>query len=221
MGPGRRGLIAGGAALVLGVLTALTYSAVGGETGGASALNAFATSSASPGGTGPAPAPGPSVSASPSPSPSPSLSPSPSASPSPTPSPSYSPTVTPTITAPTTKPPTTPPPSPKPTVVVGAVSVTVRQTGTSLGQATVAVKASGNAPVTVVLEWFTGDAEGKLGRTDGAPDTLTYQPGAAPLVQAHTFSGTGCYWGVRATTKPAAGNGSSTSQVFIRRCTIS
>ncbi|WP_030295381.1 serine/threonine-protein kinase [Streptomyces katrae] len=220
--PGRRGLIAGGVALVLGVLTALTYSAAGGEPGGASALNAFATSSANPGGTGPTPAPGPSVSASPSPSSSLSPSPSPSASPSPTASPSYSPAVTPTVTAPTTKPPTTPPPSPKPTVVVGAVSVTVRQTGTFLGQATVTVEAKGTAPVTVVLEWFTGDAEGKLGTPDGASDTLTYQPGAAaPLVKTHTFSGQGCYWGVRATTKPAAGNGSSTSQVFIRRCTIS
>ncbi|WP_229342680.1 serine/threonine-protein kinase [Streptomyces flavotricini] len=225
--PGRRGLIAGGAALVLGVLTALTYSAAGGEAGGAAALNAFATSSASPGATGPSPAPGPSTSASPSPtaspSPSPSLSPSASASPSATASPSYSPVVTPTVTAPTTPPPTTtPPPSPKPTVVVGAVSVTIRQTGSSVGQATVSVEAKGTAPVTVVLEWFTGDVEGRLGKADGAADTLTYQPGsAAPLVKTHTFSGAGCYWGVRATTKPAAGNGSSTSQVFIRRCTIS
>ncbi|ROQ99461.1 serine/threonine-protein kinase [Streptomyces sp. 2132.2] len=222
--PGRRGLVAGGAALVLGVLTALTYSAAGGEAGGAAALNAFATSSASPGGTGPSPVPGPSASASPSPSVSPSLSPSSSASASPssTPSPLQSPTVTPTITVPTTTPPTTPPPSPKPTVVVGAVSVTIRQTGVSVGQATVSVDAKGTAPVTVVLEWFTGDVEGRLGKADGAADTLTYQPGAAaPLVKTHTFSGTGCYWGVRATTRPAAGNGSSTSQVFIRRCTIS
>lgn len=222
--PGRRGLIAAGAALVAGVLTALTYSAAGGEPGGASALNAFATSSASPGGTGPAPAPGPSVSPSPSPYPSPSPSPSlsPSASPSPTPSPSHWPTVTPTITPPTTTPPTTTSPSPKPTVVVGAVSVTLRETGPSLGQATVSVEAKGTAPVTVVLEWFTGDAEGKPGAPDGSPDTLTYRPGAAaPLVKAHTFSGRGCYWAVRATTRPAAGNGSSTAQVFIRRCTIS
>ncbi|MFI6144154.1 serine/threonine-protein kinase [Streptomyces sp. NPDC051109] len=222
--PGRRGLIAGGAALVLGVLTALTYSAAGGEAGGAAALNAFATSSASPGGTGPAPAPGPSTSAGPAPSasPSPSLSASASASPSSTPSPSQSPVVTPAVTAPTTPPPTTAPPSPKPTVVVGAVSVTIRQTGNSLGQATVSVEAKGTAPVTVVLEWFTGDVAGRLGKADGPADTLTYQPGAAaPLVKTHTFSGAGCYWGVRATTRPAAGNGSSTSQVFIRRCTIS
>ncbi|MFI1456859.1 serine/threonine-protein kinase [Streptomyces roseus] len=222
--PGRRGLVAGGVALVLGVLTALTYSAAGGEAGGAAALNAFATSSASPGGTGPSPVPGPSASASPSSSasPSPSASLSPSASPSSTPSPVYSPTVTPTVTAPTTPPPTTTPPSPKPTVVVGAVSVTIRQTGVSVGQATVSVDAKGTAPVTVVLEWFTGDVEGRLGKADGAADTLTYRPGAAaPLVQTHTFSGSGCYWGVRATTRPAAGNGPSTSQVFIRRCTIS
>ncbi|MFE2146897.1 serine/threonine-protein kinase [Streptomyces sp. NPDC059456] len=228
--PGRRGLIAGGAALVLGVLTALTYSAAGGEAGGAAALNAFATSSASPGATGPSLAPGPSVSATASPSPSPSLSPSASASASPsaTPSPttststSHSPVATPTTTPPTTSPPTTTPPSPKPTVVVGAVSVTLRETGPSLGQATVTVDAKGTAPVTVVLEWFTGNAEGKLGTPDGAPDTLTYQPGraAAPLVKTHTFDGRGCYWGVRATTRPAAGNGSSTSQVYIRRCTI-
>ncbi|WP_405754815.1 serine/threonine-protein kinase [Streptomyces sp. NBC_00073] len=223
--PGRRGLIAGGAALVLGVLAALTYSAAGGEAGGAAALNAFATSSASPGATGPSPAPGPSVSAtsSPSPSPSPSLSPSTSPTPSPssTPSPSWSPVATPTTAPPTTSPPTTAPPSPKPTVVVGAVSVTLRETGPSLGQATVTVEAKGTAPVTVVLEWFTGSAEGKLGTPDGASDTLTYQPGAAaPLVKTHTFGGRGCYWGVRATTKPAAGNGSSTSQVYIRRCTI-
>ncbi|MET9881795.1 serine/threonine-protein kinase [Streptomyces sp. NPDC006430] len=222
--PGKRGLIAAGAALVLGAVAALTYSAAGAEPGGASALNAFATSSASPSGTGPTPAQGPSASTTPSPSasPSPSPSPSPSVSPSLTPSPSYSPSAPPTTTPPTTKPPTTPPPSPKPTVVVGAVSVTIRQTGSWVGQATVTVEAKGTGPVTVVLEWFTGDAAGKLGTPDGSPDTLIYQPGAAvSLGQAHTFSGRGCYWGVRATTKPAAGNGSSTAQVFIRRCTIS
>ncbi|MBT2405375.1 MULTISPECIES: serine/threonine-protein kinase [unclassified Streptomyces] len=221
--PGRRGLASAGAALVLGVVLVLTYDAAGGEPGGAAALSAFATTSATPV-TG-SPTPPPTPSASPSPTPSPSLSASPSASPSLTPSPSpshspYSPTPTPTLTTPTTKPPTTPPPSPKPTVIVGSVAVTVRQTGSALGEATVTVKAKGG-PVTVTLEWFTGDTQGQLGAPDGAADTLTYQPGGpATLSRTHTFSGKGCYWGVRATTKPAAGNGSSTDQVFIRRCTI-
>ncbi|MFI1151325.1 serine/threonine-protein kinase, partial [Streptomyces sp. NPDC020817] len=81
--PGQRGLIAGGAALVLGVLTALTYSAAGGEAGGAAALNAFATSSASPGATGPSPAPGPNTSASPSPTACPPPPPPPAPAPPP------------------------------------------------------------------------------------------------------------------------------------------
>lgn len=227
--PGRRGLASAGTALVLGAVLVLTYNAAGGEPGGAAALSAFATTSATPAtGSpthGPTPSsPTPSSPTSSSPSPSPSMSHSPSASPSLTPGPSYSPTPaptpTPSVTMPTTKPPTTPPPSPKPTVVVGSVTVTVRQTGSALGEATVTVNAKGG-PVTVTLEWFTGDSEGQLGAPDGAADTLTYQPGGrAPLVKTHAFSGKGCYWGVRATTKPAAGNGSSTDQVFIRRCVI-
>ncbi|MFG2295811.1 serine/threonine-protein kinase [Streptomyces sp. NPDC048603] len=245
--PGRRGWLAAGAALVVGALLVFADAAAGSQSGGAEALSSFATTSPAapaPGSPATAPPPSPSPSSSPSPSPSSSSSPSPADTTSPshhptgtsTPTPTRRPTTTPTPTpthtvtdppttpahTPTTKPPTTPPasPTPSPPAVVGSVSVTgFRQTGPTTGQATVSVEAKGS-PVTVVLEWFTSDEKGSLGTREGT-DTLPYEEGAAAaLTKSHTFTGQGCYWAVRATTRPAAGNGSSYQQIFIRRCTI-
>ncbi|MCX4776445.1 serine/threonine-protein kinase [Streptomyces sp. NBC_01264] len=225
--PGGRGLLAAGAALVLGLVAVLGYQAVGSEPGGAMALNAFATSSASAPGPG-SPAPGPSPSASPTPTPTPT--PAPSASPSASPSPSYTmptPTLTPTPTPkPTwtvTKSPTpspTPTPTSSPSVRISAVNVTsFRQTGPGTTEAAFSVDSDGAGPYTLVVEWFTGDTKGALTVPDGS-QSIEFgagSPGTRTL--AHTFAqGAGCYWSVRATTKPAAANQSSVQSIYIRGC---
>lgn len=229
--PGRRGAVAAGVALVIGAMLVFAAQAAG-ETGGAAAVSAFATTSPAPGGGFPTPAPGssaspsPSASASPSASPSLSVSPSasasayPSASPSPSTGPGSSPTAAPTVTDPTTPAPTTQPPTTRPTVVVGAIKVDLRQADFTAGEASISIDAKGTAPVTVTVEWFSSNQSGVLGAADGRADTLTFQPGGGTLVRRHTFSGQGCYWGVRVTTKPAAGNGSQTDQVWLSRCQI-
>ncbi len=227
--PGGRGLLAAGAALVLGLVAVLGYQAVGSEPGGARALNAFATSSASAPGPG-TPAPGPSASASPTPTPTPTPSASASASPSASPSPSYTlapPTPTPTWTV--TKPPSptptpsatpTPTPTPSPKVKISAVNVTAfRRTETLTAQAAFSVESDGAGPYTLVVEWFTGDTEGALTVPDGR-QTVAFaagSPGTQTL--AHTFAqGAGCYWSVRATTTPAAANHSSVQSIYVRGC---
>ncbi|MET9963576.1 serine/threonine-protein kinase [Streptomyces sp. NPDC006326] len=220
--PGRRGAVAAGLALVLGAMLVFASQAAGEQPDGAAAVSAFATTSPAPGGG--FPAPGPSSSASPSPSVSASVSPSASpsasgsASPSPSSSPGSSPTPTPTVIPPTTAPPVTP--SPRPTVVVGAVKVDLRQADFTVGVASISIDAKGTAPVAVTVEWFSSNQSGVLGAADGRADTLTYQPGGGALVRRHTFSGQGCYWGVRVTTRPAAGNGSQTAQVWLTKCMI-
>jgi serine/threonine-protein kinase len=102
------------------------------------------------------------------------------------------------------------------------VSVTsFRQTGTADGAATIDVATDGTGPVTVVVTWYTGQAKGELGAPDGSE---TFQRSGATqytISLKHTFQGQGCYWGVRATTNPAAASGSSQQQIYIRRCTIS
>ncbi|MFG2874317.1 serine/threonine-protein kinase [Streptomyces sp. NPDC048337] len=209
--PGRRGWLATGVALVLGAVLVLTTDAIGGTPGGASAVSAFATTTAAPPGSG-SPTPSPSASASGTPSPTPS--PSASASPSPSPSPSYSPSPTPkpTPTMPTTMPPTTSvPPSPK--VTVHAVGVSLTQTALNSGQAGVTVKATGTGTVKVTVQWFTGDAGNPFAAPDGT-ETYEYKPGAT---YAHTFSGAGCYWGVRVTTSPAAEAGPATHSIQAKR----
>ncbi|MFJ7153892.1 serine/threonine-protein kinase [Streptomyces sp. NPDC101118] len=234
--PGRRGWLAAGLSLVTGAVLVFASQAAGGEPHGREAVSVFATTSASPGTT----APGPTGSPGPSPSPSPSVEASPSASPgatttSPAPYPTATATTWPTVTPstatawPTTTPtptwtdppPTTPPPTtepPAPTVYVRAVGVSsFRQTGVGTGEAKVAVKTEGEGAVTVTVEWFTSDEQGHLGASEGS-QSFPYEGSA--LTVTHTFTGGGCYWGVRATTRPAADNGSSVQQVFIRRCTI-
>ncbi|MGW9068598.1 hypothetical protein ACWGQT_04020 [Streptomyces yangpuensis] len=88
------------------------------------------------------------------------------------------------------------------------------------GEAAISVDAKGTAPVSVTVEWFNSNQSGVLGTADGRAETLTYQPGSGAVVRRHVFSGQGCYWGVRVTTKPAAGNGSQTDQVWLTRCMI-
>ncbi|MBT2466666.1 serine/threonine protein kinase [Streptomyces sp. ISL-66] len=221
--PGRRGLVAAGATLVLGVVAVFGYQAVGAEPGGARALNAFATSSASAAGPGsPTPIPSPSASPSATPSPSPSPSASASASASPTPSPSYTttPTTTPTATWTPTKS-ATPTPTPTPKVKISAVNVrSLRPTGPGAAEAAFSVDSDGSGPYTLVVEWFTGDVKGALTVPDGRPQTVEFGPGSlGTTTVAHTFApSAGCYWSVRATTKPAAANQSSVQSIYIRGC---
>lgn len=225
--PGRRGLLAAGATLVLALVAVLGSQAAGSERGGASALNAFATSSASaPVPSGPAPGPGPSA----SPTPTPTPTPTPSVSASVSASPSYTmptPTPTPTPTWTVTEPPTpsaTPTPSPSPTpspkVTISAVNVrSFRQTGPGTTEAAFSVDSDGAGPYSLVVEWFTGDAEGALTAPDGRR-TVEFGPGSpGTTTLTHTFArGAGCYWSVRATTKPAAANQSSVQSIYIRGC---
>ncbi|WP_324611639.1 cellulose-binding domain-containing protein [Streptomyces viridochromogenes] len=134
--------------------------------------------------------------------------------PTPTPTPSTT-TPTPTPTDPTT------PPTTRPPVSVTAVSVTgLRQIGPTTAEATVEITTDGTGPVTLLVEWFTGDQQGSPGAPDGS-DTLRRQGSTHyTLTLSHSVRGAGCYWGARATTNPAAASGGSLQQVFIRRCVI-
>lgn len=220
--PGRTGWFAAGLALVLGAVLVLTTDAVGGTPPGASALSAFATTSAAPPGQAP-PAPGPSASPSGSPTASPMVSPGPSASPSPpwspTPTPSYPASPSPSV-SPTAKPTVSwsPTPTPTPTLKVTDVKVSLKP-GVYRGDATVSVAAQGSGPVTVVLEWYLGSAQGEYAVPDGS-ETVVVQAGApAPVVRSHAFSrGHGCYGGVRVTTKPAAASGPAADSRQLLRC---
>ncbi|MDX2563192.1 serine/threonine-protein kinase [Streptomyces sp. TX20-6-3] len=243
-----RGVPAGAAALVLALLLALAARAGVEATNGDEAAQAFATTStgpdASPPGHDPAPpspsasSPGPELSPSattPTPSSSGSTGPSATSDGTPTDDTTTAPTVTsaatptsgpatpatttspptPTVT-PTTTTPTTPP------VAVTAVSVTsLRQTGPTTAAGTVEVTTDGTGPVAIHVEWFTGDEKGAPGTPDGSE---TYRREGATrytLTLAHDVRGAGCYWGLRATTDPAASNGGSLQQIFDRRCQIS
>ncbi|MFD9571383.1 protein kinase [Streptomyces sp. NPDC059982] len=224
--PGRAGWFAAGLALVVGAVLVLTTDAVGGTPDGASALSAFATTSAAPPGPA-APAPGPSASpsasasASPGASPSPPVSPGPSLSPSPTPSHPASPSPSPTPTGEPTvswSPTPTPTPTPSPTLRVTGVDVSLKP-GVYRGDATVSVTARGSGPVTVVLQWYLGSAQGSYAVPDGT-DTFVVQAGSlAPVVRSHSFSrGRGCFGGVRVTTQPAAATGAASDSQPLPRC---
>ncbi|THA58302.1 serine/threonine-protein kinase [Streptomyces sp. A1136] len=219
--PGRRGALAAAAVLVIGALLVFTYEAVAGEAGGASALSAFATSSAGPpggGGPGPGPSasasatPSPSMSPSPSASPSASVSPSASTSPSPTPGSSHSPTPTPTPTP--TKP--TPTVKPSPSVTVSGVEATLL-TSPSTGQVSVSLDVRGG-PATVLLEWFLGNDLADLRVADGT-DSVPVRAGTEPVTRTHAFARrAGCYLSVRVTTTPSSGKPVIASK-YIPRCT--
>ncbi|MET7617563.1 serine/threonine-protein kinase [Streptomyces sp. NPDC005408] len=223
--PGLRGVLTGAAAVLLAIAVAIAARAGGGDPGRTTA-QAVATTSALPDATTTPPA-GPSGSASPSPSASASVSdsPSPSTSTTPsTPSPGTSTPPTDTPSPSSSTPSTEPSPSTPstPPVAVKSVSVTsLRQLSPTGGTASIDVSTDGTGPVTVVITWFTGDVQDQLGTPDG---TQTFERSGATqytIALDHTFQGKGCYWGVRATTKPAAASGSSSKQTFIRRCTIS
>ncbi|MCZ0978312.1 hypothetical protein O1L60_00990 [Streptomyces diastatochromogenes] len=77
-----------------------------------------------------------------------------------------------------------------------------------------------NGPLTLLVEWFTGDEKGSPGTPDGSETLRREGAGRYTLTLPHAVRGAGCYWGVRATTDPAAANGGSLQQVFIRRCVI-
>ncbi|HEY9373736.1 serine/threonine-protein kinase [Streptomyces sp.] len=221
-----RGLPAGAAALVVALLLALAARADGEEPGADEAARAFATTSSMPS------TPPPTPETSPEPSP-PSPSPEPSSSlETPTVTPSASPTdgtTTPppdstpspdTSATPTDRPTTRP--TRTPTVSVTGVWVTsLRQIGPTAAQAVVEVTTDGPGPVTVVVEWFTGDEKGVPGTPDGSETFRREGATRYTLTLPHTVQGAGCYWGVRASTDPAAANGGSLQQIFIRRCTIS
>ncbi|MFF5777821.1 serine/threonine-protein kinase [Streptomyces virginiae] len=218
--PGRRGWLAAGVALVLGTVLVLTTDAIGAAPDAASAVSAFATTSAAPpGSASPSANPSPSGSASPSPSPSPSASPSPSpsasasASPSTSPSWSTSPTPTPTVSwSPT------PTPTPTPTLKVTDIAVSLK-TGVYRGDATISVSSQGTGSVTVTVEWFLGGTQGSYSVPDGAESFVVPAGSTAAQVRSHTFSrGNGCYGGVRVTTKPTAGNKSASASQYLLRC---
>ncbi|WP_406086950.1 serine/threonine-protein kinase [Streptomyces virginiae] len=220
--PGRRGWLAAGVALVLGTVLVLTTDAIGAAPDAASAVSAFATTSAAPPGSAspsPSPSPSPSESASPSPSPSPSASPSPSpsasASPSASPSWSTSPTPQPTVSS---SPTPTPTPAPTPTLKVTDVSVSLK-TGVYRGDATISVTSQGTGSVTVTVEWFLGGAQGSYSVADGTESFVVPAGSTATQVRSHAFArDRGCYGGVRVTTKPTAGNKSASASQYLLRC---
>ncbi|MFI2347630.1 serine/threonine-protein kinase [Streptomyces sp. NPDC019443] len=225
--PGLRGVLTGVAALVVAVMVAIAAGAKGDDSRQTTA-QALATTSAVPGAATTSPGDGP-TSASPSPtgSPSPDSSPSPSsASPSAdatTGPPSPPPSSTAASPTPTSAPPTETSPSAPATPPVRVKSVSVsslRQTSTTGASASIDVATDGTGPVTIVIEWFTGNAKGELGAQDGSQAFERSGATQYTITLDHTFQGKGCYWGVRATTNPAAANGSSSQQILIRRCTI-
>jgi serine/threonine-protein kinase len=129
----------------------------------------------------------------------------------------------PTTPAPTSAAPTTASASPSPTVNVKSVAFDgFRQTGNTTATATVTVTTDGTGPVTLTVAWFTGEVSGQAGAQDGAADT--YQRSGSTqytIALAHTFQGTGCYWGVQARTQPASADGGAWQQLLTRRCLIS
>lgn len=231
--PALRKALAGVAAAVVAVIVVVTAQAAAEDAAPETTAQAVATTGASPSSgapspdasvpTGPSPSDGSPAAASPSPSDGatagapPGTAPEPSASPSATTS---APT-TPTASAPSSTEPST---KPTPTVApvrVKSVSVTgFRQTGSSTAAASVDVATDGTGPVTIVVSWFTGDTKGAPGAVE---NTRSFERSGATrytLDLAHTFQGTGCYWGVRASTDPASENGGSTQELLTRRCRI-
>ncbi|WP_327187281.1 protein kinase domain-containing protein [Streptomyces sp. NBC_01334] len=116
---------------------------------------------------------------------------------------------------------TTASPSPPPRTGVKDVAIAeFRQTGTSTGTASITVTTDGTGPVSVTIGWFSGDASGQPGTSDGAADVrrLSGSTQYGFTVQ-HSFAGTGCYWTVQVTTDPVAG-GEASQQLLTRRCDI-
>ncbi|MFJ2651536.1 protein kinase [Streptomyces sp. NPDC087420] len=237
--PGIKAVLTGVAALVVAVVVAVAAGATG-DAPRRTTAQSVATTSALPSVTGPSGGGSPTSSAGPSGSGSPL--PSDSASPDPSGGTTAEPGApTPDISEPTpgatdTTAPAEPPPSgkpsgkpsgdplvsPPPTPPVTVTSVTVsdlRQVSTSGATATLDIATDGAGPVSVVVTWFAGTAKGELGTPDGS--TTFERSGATHYTLAldHTFTENAkvCYWGVRATTDPAAANGGSSQQIQTRR----
>lgn len=103
---------------------------------------------------------------------------------------------------------------------VTSVSVSgLRRSGDSGATANLDIATDGPGPVSVVVTWFAGTAQGELGTPDGS--TTFERSGATRYTLAldHTFAENAkvCFWGVRATTDPAAATGGSSQQIQIGR----
>ncbi|MFE5589057.1 serine/threonine-protein kinase [Streptomyces sp. NPDC056549] len=234
-----QGVPAGAAALLLALLLALAARAGGAEPDGDEAAQAFATTNTTRSPSPPNPTHTPPPTSAPTPTPdepttspaTPDTSPATPTTPTPAPTtteptlpPTTAPTTAPTsapTTPPTTAPPTTTPPPTRPPVAVTSVSVTsLRQTGPTTAEATVEITTDGTGPVALLVEWFTGDEKGSPGTPDGSETVRREGADRYTVTLTHPVQGGGCYWGVRATTDPAAPNGGSLQQIFIRRCVI-
>ncbi|WP_264936045.1 serine/threonine-protein kinase [Streptomyces sp. A012304] len=242
--PSWRGVAVSAAAVLLALLTALTDRGAGadaaGDAGRAAAVEALATTSASPDAgagaipsaaaappssaapatTAPfspaAPAPGAATGVPDPPTESATASASPSTDP-PDPGPSSSGPTPPDTGGPTTAAPSSPA---APTVKDIAVAE-FRQTGPTTATATLTVTTDGTGPLTVTVGWSTGNTAGQTGTGDGEP-VLLRRDGATryTLTVDHTFTSTGCYWSVQATTGPASADGGASRQLLTRRCEL-
>ncbi|MGW5030678.1 serine/threonine-protein kinase [Streptomyces nigra] len=227
--PGRAGMLASAAAVLLGVL--LTYGVpFAPDEAARDTAQAVATSSSGPGVSAPDTAT-PSTSA--SPSGSPSSSSSPDASPTtatPTDgtsatasaSPAGAGTTAPAGTGGTTAPPTgTPPTEPTAPAVKDVALSGFTQTGPMTATATVVVTTDGTGPVSVTVSWSTGNLPGVPGAADGAAQTFTRSGATQYTIPVdHTFQNRGCYWTVQATTDPAAAGGTASQQLLTRQCDL-
>lgn len=227
--PGRAGMLASAAAVLLGVL--LTYGVpFAPDEAARDTAQAVATSSSGPGVSAPESAT-PSTSA--SPSGSPSSSSSPDASPTtatPTDgtsatasaSPAGAGTTAPAGTGGTTAPPTgTPPTEPTAPAVKDVALSGFTQTGPMTATASVVVTTDGTGPVSVTVSWSTGNLPGVPGAADGAAQTFTRSGATQYTIPVdHTFQNRGCYWTVQATTDPAAAGGTASQQLLTRQCDL-
>ncbi|MFK0125735.1 protein kinase [Streptomyces nigra] len=227
--PGRAGMLASAAAVLLGVL--LTYGVpFAPDEAARDTAQAVATSSSGPGVSAPESAT-PSTSA--SPSGSPSSSSSPDASPTtatPTDgtsatasaSPADEGTTAPAGTSGTTAPPTASPPTEPTAPAVKDVALSgFTQTGPMTATATVVVTTDGTGPVSVTVSWSTGNLPGVPGAADGAAQTFTRSGATQYTIPVdHTFQNRGCYWTVQATTDPASAGGTASQQLLTRQCDL-
>ncbi|MFJ5206455.1 serine/threonine-protein kinase [Streptomyces nigra] len=227
--PGRAGMLASAAAVLLGIL--LTYGVpFAPDEAARDTAQAVATSSSGPGVSAPETAT-PSTSA--SPSGSPSSSSSPDASPTtatPTDgtsatasaSPAGAGTTAPAGTGGTTAPPTgTPPTEPTAPAVKDVALSGFTQTGPMTATATVVVTTDGTGPISVTVSWSTGNLPGVPGAADGAAQTFTRSGATQYTIPVdHTFQNRGCYWTVQATTDPAAAGGTASQQLLTRQCDL-
>jgi serine/threonine-protein kinase len=242
--PSWPGVAVSAAAVLLALLTALTDRGAGADTAGdagrAAAVEALATTNASPD-AGPAAVPSP-VTAAPTSAAPATADPVSPAAPAPgattgVPDPpaesataSASPATDPPGPGPHTSGPTPPdtagpttaaPSSPAPPAVKDIAVAEFRQTGPGTATATLTITTDGTGPLTVTVGWSTGNTAGQPGTGDGAP-VLLRRDGATryTFTVDHTFTGTGCYWSVQATTSPAAADGGASRQLLTRQCEL-